>query len=236
MTEADARGSWTRHFVYRSERLRTTWKLRLGLLLALGLGLWLTSESWTAAVGRSLVCEATVAPSDAIVIENFDPDYLLFERARQLRQDRVAQRVFVPVHTDPGSVRPNDVSVGIVHVMATISGLGEVEIIPTVLREPITLNTGQDVLRFLRRERIRSVIVLSPLFRSRRSALVYDATIGRAGIALRCVPVAGSRGVHNWTRSWHGIQEVLEQWAKLIYYRGWVLRAASQDAVRSPGS
>jgi hypothetical protein len=67
------------------------------------------------------------------------------------------------------------------------------------------------------------VIVVSPLFRSRRSALVYDATLGRAGITIRCEPVHGIPGVNTWTETWHGIQNVAEQWLKLQYYRLYVL-------------
>ena len=42
---------------------------------------WLTRGWWTVAIARSLVCDANGAPSDAILVENFDPDYLVFERA-----------------------------------------------------------------------------------------------------------------------------------------------------------
>ena len=223
MPEPSTTSRWTRHLVRRDERIRTTWTLRLGVLLIGSLTVWLTSGWWTAAIGRSLVCDADAGPSDAIIVENLDPDYLLFERARQLRRTGLAPRVIVPVFTDPETEEPNDVSLGIVDVMARISRIGPIEIVPTRQAEPITLNTARDVQRFLEREHIRSVIVVTPLFRSRRSSLVNAATIGRAGIAVRCEPVQGSRGVDNWTRSWHGIQGVGEQWLKLQYYRLYVL-------------
>jgi hypothetical protein len=219
---------WTRHLFYRAEHTRTTWGFRLGLLALVVLALWPTSGWWAAAIARSLVCNASLAPSDAILIENFDPDYLLFERARQLREARLAARVLVPVRTDPGTSTPNDVALGIAQVMARISRVGEVEIVPTREVEPTTLNAARDVQRFLERERIRSVIVVTPLFRSRRSALVYSATLGRVGIAVRYQPVQGSRGVDTWTRSWHGIQDVMEQWLKLQYYRLCVLPFTAQ--------
>ncbi len=85
------------------------------------------------------------------------------------------------------------------------------------------LNAARDIQRFLEREHIRSLIVVMPLFRSRRSALVYAATLGRAGITVRCEPVQGSVKVDSWTQSWHGIQNVMEQWLKLQYYRCYVL-------------
>ena len=215
--------SWTRHLFYRAEHIRTTWKLRLGLLTLVVALLWLTNGWWTAAIARSLVCDASLAPSDAILVENFDPDYLLFERATQLRQAGFAQRVLVPTSTDPGTSEVNAVALGTVEVMARLSRIGPIETVPVREAEPITLNAARDLQHFLEREHIRSVIVVTSLFRSRRSALVHAATLGRAGIAVRCQPVQGVRAPDTWTRSWHGIQNVVEQWFKLQYYRLYVL-------------
>jgi hypothetical protein len=223
MREPPTTSLWTRHLVHRAERTRTTWKLRLGLLALFAVTLWLTSGWWTAAIAHSLVCDASVAPSDAILVENFDPDYLLFERARNLRRAGLAARVLVPVWVHPGTQQPNEVALGTAQLMARIARIGDIEVVPTREVEPITLNAARDLQQFLEQEHIRSVIVVTPLFRSRRSALVYAATLGRAGIAVRCEPVQRSGGVNGWTRSWHGIQEVVEQWLKLQYYRLYVL-------------
>jgi hypothetical protein len=230
MSEIGAASRWTRHLFYRTERIRTTWKLRLGVLALVVIVPWSTSGCWTVAIGRSLVCDPSLAPSDAILVENFDPDYLLFERARQLRRAGLATRVLVPVPTDRGSQAPNDVALGFVEVMERISGAGPIEVIPIRQAEPITLNAARDIQRYLERERIRSVITVTPLFRSRRSQLIYGATLGRAGVAVRCEPVQGSRGVDSWTQSWHGIQGVVEQWMKLQYYRIFVLPFRSGTA------
>jgi len=214
---------WTRHLFYRAEHIRTTWRLRLGLLTLAIVVLWLTSDWWTVAVARSLVCDASRAPSDAILVENFDPDYLVFERAAQLRQAGLAARVLVPIRTGPGTQEPSDVALGTAQVMATVSRIGPIEIVPVREVEPITLNAARDVQRFLEREHIRSVIVVAPLFRSRRSALVYAATFASAGVTVHCEAVQGSRGVNDWTVSWHGIEDVGLQWLKLQYYRLYVL-------------
>ena len=107
-------------------------------------------------------------------------------------------------------------------MLARLSRLGDFEFVPIQTVEPISLNAGRDVLRFLQKERIRSVLVVSPLYRSRRSALVYEATLGPAGITVRCEPVR-SRELASWTESWHGMQNVAEQWLKLQYYRLYVL-------------
>lgn len=219
---------WTRHFVYRAERTRTTWKFRIGLVAFILAAMWLTSGWWTVGIARSLACEPSRAPSDAILVENFESSYLAYERAAQLRREGLAGRVLVQTMTEPDGQEPNEVTLGRLEVMAKIARVGAIEIIPTRPREPITLNAVRDMQQFLERERIRSVIVVMPLLRSRRSALVYGATLGRSGITVRCEPVQGSVSANNWTQSWHGIQDVLEQWVKLQYYRLYVLPFAQE--------
>ena len=174
------------------------------------------------ALAESLVCEADAAPSDAILVENFDPDYLLFERATELRRKGLAPRVLVPVRSDTTS-GPNLVGLGMAHVMAKVAHLEAMDVVPFHEVEPISLNAAYDVLRFLRQEGLRSVVIVAPQFRSRRSAQIYEATLGRAGIAVTCEPVPGVAGVESWTASLHGIQNVMEQWVKLQYYRVYVL-------------
>ena len=213
---------WTRHFVHRSQRLTTTWKLRLGCAVVLAGTAWMTSGWWTVALGRSLVCARNVAVSDAILLENFDPDYVLFERATALRQKGIASRVLVPVRTDQDG-QPNAVAVGVAEVMARIAHLDEMQVVPIREIEPISLNAARQILLFLQREHIRSVVVVSPYFRSRRSALVYGATLGPAGISVGCEHVQGTTNVDTWTDSLHGIQLVVEQWLKLQYYQLYIL-------------
>jgi hypothetical protein len=74
-----------------------------------------------------------------------------------------------------------------------------VDIVPIGQVEPISLNAARDIRDFMVRERIRSVFVISPLFRSRRSSLVYSAVLGAAGINVSCEPVGGTRSVETWT-------------------------------------
>jgi hypothetical protein len=197
--------------------------LRLALVAIVLAVAWSSSRWWSPAVARSLVCAEDLTPSDALLIENFDPDYLLFERARILRRAGVAARVVVPVHVDGRSGEPNDVAKGIADLMARIARLGDFEVVPIPQVEPISLNAGRAIRRHLEVTGVRSVTVVAPVYRSRRSALVYRATLGRASIAVRCAPVQGTRTPDTWTRTWHGIQDVGEQWMKLQYYRFYVL-------------
>jgi hypothetical protein len=214
---------WTRHFVYRTECTRTTWQFRVGILAFVAISLWATRGWWTVAVARSLVCEANASPSDAILVENFDPDYLVFDRAAQIRRTGIAARVLVPIQTDPATSKPNAVALGIAEVMAGLTHIDALEIVPTREIEPISMTAAEDLLRFAERTHIRSIIVVSPLFRSRRSALVYGAILGRAGIAVRCEPTQTMPDIKWWTGTWHGVQNVTEQWLKLQYYKFYVL-------------
>src|SRR4051812_25032893 len=88
--------SWKSRFIYTRQCVKTTWTLRVTLLVCFVLVVWLSSRSWALAVAHSLVCEEQIVPVDAILIENFDPDYLLFERAQSFYKAGLASKVFVP--------------------------------------------------------------------------------------------------------------------------------------------
>ena len=214
---------WTRHVTTRTERTRTTWKFRLAVLVLAGLAAWLTRSWWTAAVARSLVCDANAAASDALIVENFDSNYSTFARAAQLMRAGIVPRALVPVAADPNTHELNPVSVRLSGALIELARLEHAVMVPVREAEPFELNTARDLLDFVKAQHLRSVVVVSPLFRSRRSSLVYQATLGTAGIAVSCEPVSEMRDVNTWTHSWHGIQDVMEQWAKLQYYRFYVL-------------
>jgi hypothetical protein len=177
-------------------------------------------------LGHSLVCAGDVAAADAVLLENFDPDYGLFERAASLQRQGLSARIFVPTRAsalDPADANP--VSRGIVEVMARHARVGDVQLIPILEIEPYTLNAAAQIRDAFLREHVRSVLVLSPGFRSRRSALAYGAVLEPAGIRVHCLAVFGQHTPDNWGTSWHGVQIVTEQLIKLAYYRFHVLRA-----------
>jgi hypothetical protein len=65
---------------------------------------------------------------------------------------------------------------------------------------------------------------------------VYGATLGRAGVTIRCEPVYEIGTVNTWASTWHGVQDLAEQWIKVQYYRFYVLpfKARVDSAERSP--
>ena len=214
---------WQRHFFYRKESIKTTWKFRLALLL---LGILLVSVThgfWMLRIGQSLVCTEEMSPSDVILVENFDPHYLVFERAAALHKAAFAARVLVPTEASSDSERADPVSQGIAELMSRVARLQNSEVIPILIREPISLNAAYQIRDFLTKEHLRSVIVVTDGFRSKRSSLVYHAVLDPAGIKVGCMPVFGQHTPKNWTVTWHGIEDVTEQFLKLQYYRFYVL-------------
>jgi hypothetical protein len=214
---------WRCYFFYRTECVRTTWKLRIGVLIVLSVLGLLTQHFWVAQIGRSLVCPRDVRPSDVLLIENFDPMYVLFERAEELQRAGLAQRVLVPVQAlrEPGL--PNLVSRDTADVMARYARIPAWDTVPIAEIEPITLNAAFQLRDRLIKQHVKSVTVVTSAFRSRRSALVYGTIFGRAGILVRCEPVNGRGVVDHWTASWHEIQTVIEEFLKLQYYRFYVI-------------
>jgi hypothetical protein len=213
---------WYRHFVYRKESWRTTWKLRLGLLALIILLVLVTQGYWSVKLAESLVCKRETPKSDALLLENFDPDYLVFEKAELLQREGVASRVFVPSPSGPDG-EPRLIEKTIVGVLAGFARLPKFEVVPISVSEPITLNASIQIRDALLKEKIRSVVVVAPAFRSRRSALVYSTVFTPAGIRVSCEPVFGLQTTENWTETWHGIQSFTEHFGKLQYYRFWVI-------------
>src|SRR5437867_4872602 len=121
--------------------LRRSWKLALGLLVVI-LATTLTSRFWTAQIARSLTCAESLAPSDAMLVENFDPHYLLFERAAELEKDGLAPLTLVPVETSHEPNVANPVSLGIAEVMARQARLRRWRVVLMTTTEPISLNAA----------------------------------------------------------------------------------------------
>jgi hypothetical protein len=219
--------SWSRHFVYKKESLKSTWKFKLELVAGLSLLVFLTRAAWIPGIASSLICAEHIRTADAILVENLDVEYLPFERAAALQQDGFSSRILIPVFAPPES-SGSSVAEGIVEVMTRIARLKDWQTIPIREIEPISLNAASQIRAFLIKAQIRSVMLVAPSLRSRRSSLIYDTVLTPAGISVSCVPVAGLITAQTWIRTWHGIQDVALQFLKLQYYRFWVLPGAAR--------
>lgn len=183
-----------------------------------------TRSWWVPALGWSLVSNANIENPDVILIENLDSNYLLFEKARNLKRQGASARVLVPVSaagSDPE--KPGLVAQGIAEVMIRVAHLEGVEMLPIQEVEPVTFNLARQVGEHLKGTEVRSVLILTSGFKSKRMHLAFSNVLRKVGIETYCIPVWGSHRPDNWATSWHGIQEVLLQHAKLAYYRLWVL-------------
>jgi len=209
--------TWRDQLIYRRETVKTTWKLKLIVIAACALAALVTRPLWVPAVAHTLVCDPGPGRVQALVLINFDDDYLLFERAATLQRQRPDLRVFV-VTTGKSAVKE-----GFIEVMARISRVQNWEIVATEEVEPISLNAAYHVRDVLLHDHITSIGIVTPGFRSRRSSLIYRRVLGEAGISPSCVPVFGTYTAENWTGTWHGIQDVGLQFLKLQYYRLYVL-------------
>jgi len=107
---------------------------------------------------------------------------------------------------------------GFVEVMARIARIEDYELILIDEREPIRFNTALQVRDYLLDKGVYSIVVLSPCFSSRRDYLIYQSLLEPAGIQVSCLPVFSSRTPDNWSDSWHGVQEVVLEVGKLLYY------------------
>jgi hypothetical protein len=221
---------WKRHIFYKTETVRTTWKFRLALVAGCVLLVSLTRALWIPSIGRGLVCQSAVGAGDAILVENFDPSYLVFERAGELLKSGVAARVLIPTAASSDPEQPNLVSAGIVEVMARVAQVPYPEIIPIREIEPISLNVARQICAFLQREQLWSIIVVTPAFRSRRSMLIYRAVFDQAGITASCAPVFAQATEDSWAETWHGILNVSEEQIKLQYYRFYILPRLGLDS------
>jgi hypothetical protein len=228
------RSDWRRHFFRRQESVKTTWKLRLALLVLMMLlvyGVYRTRMVWVLWVGQSLVCPETIGQSDLILVENFDPDYLVYERAAALYHAGFAARVLIPIQASPAPGQPDRgpyaMSKGLAELTSRLVRIDDPKLLPIQAIEPISLNAAYQLRDYLTQEHLKSVIVVTSIFRSMRSYLVYQAVLAPAGISVHCVPATGPGAPENWTTSWHDIEDMTEQFLKLLFYRFYVLRNQS---------
>jgi hypothetical protein len=199
--------------------LRTSW-WRWAAPVVVVLAVAGTRALWLPAIGRSLVCAQDAAVGDVVILENFDPDYLLFETAADLQRAGLSAPVLVPTPTVAAdSPDASPVAQGIVELMTRLAHMRNLEIVPIREIEPYSLNAARQVREHLVRDHVRSILVVAPAFRSRRSSLVYGNVLRPDGIRVHCLAVFGQHTPQNWTTTWHGIQIVTEQFIKLQFYR-----------------
>lgn len=214
-----------RWLVYRTTVYKTTWKLRLGLVCFLLILAAATRAWWVPAIGWGLVMDSGPCKPDLIVVDNLDRDYLVFEKAGQLKNIDGARIVLVPVKAsgqdpDKSGLVPREIA----KVMIRAARIESTELLPIREIEPITLHAALQVGEFVKsKPAIRSVLVVTDGFRSSRTQLIYSHVLGKMGVAVFTCPVWGAQRPENWASTWHGRQTVFLQYLKLLYYKILVL-------------
>jgi hypothetical protein len=193
-----------------------------GAILLAGLAVYV-SRAWVVpAFGESLVCNDKGPVAATLLLDNFDNDFGLFRRAAELQRTAAARRVLVPI-TAPAEPDATLAAREVASAFARVTGLAQWDMIPVLQQEPISLHTAKRVRDFLVSEQISDVTLLSSRYRSRRSDLIYRAVLSDRGIKMTCMPLWEVADPAEWTGTWHGIQNAVEQFLKLQYYRFWVM-------------
>lgn len=214
---------WKSWILKKKEVTVTTWKFRLLALFTVGLIGVLVHRVCLEAVATSLLHEEALAPADVLLLENFDPDYFVFEAGRDLLRRGYSSRVLIPVVAKEESLTPRPIEQSFVEVMSRNAGVDQYEILPVHHVEPIALNVALQVAEFLESNGIRSVIIVAPGYRSARSFLVYERVLTSRDIRIQCFAARTAVSVNDWWHTRHGTQGVGLEFLKLLYYRFWVM-------------
>lgn len=207
------------------------WRIRRYLLVAIAVIVvslsvgYLTRYWWLPAVGQALVCESSDAPSDAILIDFVAHDYHLFERARILQDRALASSVLIPVAHPESSDVPASLLTDVANLLCNAARVPHCITFDAPFSEPISLNLARRSAEELRSRKVRSILLVTGGFRSRRAASIYAEVLRPYEIQVHCQPVFGSYTPSNWYVTMHGMQEVGLQFLKAWYYRAFVLRS-----------
>jgi hypothetical protein len=219
-TTGKQRAAWRGWMLKKKLVTVTTWKFRIIALLVIASLLYATYPAPLVAIGRSLVHQEKLEPADLILLENFDSDYSVFAAGENLVREGYSSRVLVPVQ----ATEQTAVETGFAEVLSRVVGIEKYEVLPVRYSEPISLNVARQIADFAATEGVRSIIVVSPRFRSARSYLVYRSIFTPRGIRVQGLAADSSRSPGDWWHSWHGVQDIGLEYGKLLYYRLWVLR------------
>lgn len=217
--------------VHRTTVWKTTWRFRLLLLVVLLVVSVSCGPFWLTQAGATLVERDSIEHADAILVDvTVAPSLSAMREASRLSQAGYAPRVLFTryVQTDRlervGLQVPRDYD-AVINLYAADAGLSlaTVDTIPIEVIDPVTLNTARQVAVFCQARAIRSLILVEPLFHSRRSALTYAHFLAPLGIHSISQPVESGLLVTNWWRTKDGWLSVIEESVKLAYYRVFVL-------------
>ena len=172
---------------------------------------------WLRFAGTLLIDAESPVRADAIVVlAGNAPDRLPW--ADQLRREGYADLLVVsdePVHTH-----------GLETTWAALhaAGVSAPEIpdsVLLVLDDPPPESTIDEARRdaeLLSARGLRSALLVTDAFHSRRAAMLFGPVFARKGLSLRSVPVTDSLDLAHWWSHPLAARKTSEEWAKLAYY------------------
>ncbi|MEI8139865.1 MAG: hypothetical protein WCI03_08360 [bacterium] len=202
-----------------------------GILLLFALG---SCDKFLLKVGRYMapVNDRMESAADVVVLESSEHvDRHLLARAASMVSLGKARRMVVVLHqTASCEFLSADLKAPLSVARKALDGLGLDEtncrVIITSSHHPVTLTAATEAMKILAGEGVRSVILVSPGFHTRRSYLVYQS-IG-APFRIKIYPHASfegdNHGLDKWWIQYHGVCDFIEQGLKLVYYmaRGYI--------------
>ncbi len=202
-----------------------------GILLLLASG---SCETFLLEAGRFMapIDDRMEGIADAVVLEGTEhiQRETVARVAGMVSSGKARRMVVVLTRKEPGDVPSTDLEAPHSVVQEALDRLGLDEkasrVIVTSFRHPVTLTSAREAMEVLAGEGIRSAILVSPGFHTRRSYLVYQS-IGEP-LQIRIFPHASfdghNHGLDRWWTQYHGVHDFVEQGLKLAYYmvRGYI--------------
>ncbi len=133
------------------------------------------------------------------------------------------KRVIVVLHRIAPSHRPfglNDDYPNLVKKQIEALGLKErdFQVISVRINHPVTLTAAKGAMEAIAKEDVKSAILLSPGFHTRRSYLVYQYASGPFHIKILPSACFGPYELERWWSQSDGVRDFTQELSKLVYY------------------
>lgn len=211
----------------RPRRLARAAGLLLAIAVVAALGAYAARQPLLTWLGRQLVREDPLAPSDAIVVLAGGTPSREIEAADLYRAE-YAREIILTVEPEPVALeilrgRGIGVRSRLEERVQYFSDLGVPRSALTVLDAGTVVSTAQEaalVAEWVRRTRLTSLIVVTSRFHSARSSMVFERTFRGTGVTLRVRPTtADDFRPEDWWRHRPTLRDGIFEWQKLLLYR-----------------
>ncbi|OGG57283.1 MAG: hypothetical protein A3F84_02170 [Candidatus Handelsmanbacteria bacterium RIFCSPLOWO2_12_FULL_64_10] len=217
-------------FFVRREVRRLRLRFKVGLIaVALGAA-WLLAPLYLPLIADPLVVDYKGLETEALVAEGwFALDH---SRARAIaRVCRNGQRVYVIVNEkaeieDDYGFKLDRPGLSMLNLARAGGDTSGVTVLLMYRPPDIPGNTALYAVQLrdrLQRDGVRSFTLVTDSFHSRRSYLIYSRAFAGSGVTIDCYPSPITFDRDNWWRKSSGMQYIMAEYVKLIYYffRGW---------------